>query len=157
MNSDKWKNSDFARLFLWTMKAKYTMGIFFVVFVLIYLLLGLVSEGVAVTLDLFTAIQMVFACFFIGLLQQAILPVHKLSCSRGILWVASGVAVTLLFSLVFRWFVHFPLWCFILFMLIIAIGMGMMIAGYYMELHKETKRLNRSLERFQNQNRRTEG
>lgn len=157
MNSEKIKNSGFARLYLWTAKAKYTMGIFFVAFVFVYLLFGLISEGPAVTLDFFTAVQMVFACFFIGILQQAILPVEKLSRSRCILWVASGVAVTLVFSLVFKWFAQFPLWCFIVFTVFIAIGMVAMIAGYYLELHRETKRLNRSLEQYQKRNLKTEG
>ncbi|MDL2225047.1 DUF3021 family protein [Eubacteriales bacterium OttesenSCG-928-M02] len=157
MNEKKWTNSGFARLFLWTVKAKYTMGIFYVVFVLLYLLFGLISEGPVVMLDLFTAIQMVFACFFIGILQQAILPVEKLSRPRGILWVVSGVVVTLLFSLGFGWFAQFPVWCFVLFVAFMALGMAAMIIGYYLELHKETKRLNRSLERFQNQSRKTEG
>lgn len=157
MNSEKWKNSGMARLFLWMVKAKYTMGIFFVVFVIFYLLFGLVASGQVIMLDFFTAVQMVFACFFIGILQQAVLPVEKLSRTRCIVWVASGVAVTILFSLVFGWFKRFPVWCHILFAVVIALGMIAMIAGYYLELHKETKRLNRNLERFQNKKRRTEG
>lgn len=149
MNSEKLKNSGFAQLYLWTTKAKYTMGIFFVVYVFVYLLLGVLCDGATATLNFFTAVQMIFACLFIGLLQQAILPVEKLSRTRCVLWVASGVALTLLFSLVFGWFRPFPLWCLIVFLLVMAMGMTAMIAGYYLELHRETKRLNRSLEQYQ--------
>lgn len=152
MSVETMKNSRFAKLFLWMVKAKYTMGIFYVVFILFYLFFGLVSEGPSVMMDLFTALQMLFACFFIGVLQQAILPVEKLSHFRGVMWVASGVAVTLLFSFTFGWFVRFPLWCLILFVLFVAIGMVAMIVGYYLELHRETKRLNRSLEHYQKRN-----
>ncbi|MDL2293678.1 DUF3021 family protein [Ruminococcaceae bacterium OttesenSCG-928-D13] len=152
MNSEKLKYSGFARLYLWTTKAKYTMGIFFLMHVLVYLLLGLLNEGAAVTLDFFTAVQMMFACFFIGILQQWILPVEKLSRARCVLWVVSGVAVTLVFNLVFGWFRPFPLWCLILFLLLTALGMVAMILGYYLQLHQETKHLNRRLEQYQRRN-----
>jgi hypothetical protein len=145
------KNSGLARLYLWVTKAKYTMGIFFVAFVVVYLFFGLVSEGALVTLDFFTALEMVFACFFIGLLQQIIIPMGRLNRSRCALWIVSGVLITLVFSLVFRWFERFPLWCFILFMIFMALGMGAIILGYYLELNRETQRLNRGLEQFQQQ------
>lgn len=157
MGSEEFKNSGFAKLYLWTTKAKYTMGIFYVAFVMFYLLFGLISEGPAVTLDFYTAIQMVFACFFIGIVQQAILPVEKLSRPRCILWIISGVLVTLAFSLVFGWFRPFPLWCFIVFLVLTAAAMVAMLLSYYLELHRETKRLNRGLAQFQKQIPKKEG
>ncbi|MDL2324272.1 hypothetical protein LJC61_03860 [Ruminococcaceae bacterium OttesenSCG-928-A16] len=157
MNSDRFKNSGFAKLYLWTTKAKYTMGIFFVAFVMFYLLFGLISDGPAISLDFFTAIQMVFACFFIGIAQQVILPVEKLNRTRCVLWVASGVLITLAFGLGFGWFRHFPRWCFIVFLLIMAAAMMAMILSYYLELHRETKRLNRGLTAFQKQRPKREG
>jgi hypothetical protein len=149
---DKIKNSGLARLYLWVTKAKYTMGIFFVGFVIVYLFFGLVSGGALVTLDFFTAVEMVFACFFIGLSQQIIIPLDRLNRSRCALWILSGELITLVFSLVFRWFERFPLWCFISYMIFIALGMGAVILGYYLELSRETQRLNRGLEQFQKLN-----
>lgn len=149
MKRDRMANSGFARLYLWTTKAKHTMGIFFVAFVVFFLLFGLISEGSTITLNFVTAIEMVFACFFIGLVQQAILPVEKLSRARCMLWVVSGVLITLAFSLVFGWFSALPLWCLIAFLLITALAMVAMIWSYYLELHRMTKRLNRGLEQFQ--------
>ncbi|MDL2318643.1 hypothetical protein LJC74_06165 [Eubacteriales bacterium OttesenSCG-928-A19] len=157
MYSDKLKDSKFARVYVWMAKAKYTMGILFVAFVFVYLFFGWISEGPMVTLDLFTSVQMLIACFLIGVLQQAILPAAKLSRVRGICWVLSGVLITLVFSLVFGWFDQLPLWCFIVFVVFIAIGMAAMIVGYYLELHRETKRLNRGLEQFRRQKPGTEG
>lgn len=157
MYHDKLKDSEFVRVYVWMTKAKYTMGIFFVAFVFVYLLFGWISEGPTVTLDLFTSIQMLFACFFIGVMQQAILPLDKLSRVRGICWVLSGVLIMLVFSLIFGWFEQLPLWCFIVFVVFIAAGMAAMIVGYYLELHRETKRLNRGLERFRRQKPETEG
>lgn len=157
MNSEKFKNSGFAKLYLWTTKAKYTMGIFYVAFVMFYLLFGLLGDGPAVTLDFFTAIQMLFACFFIGIVKQAVLPVEKLNRPRCVLWVVSGVLITLAFSLVFKWFQSFPRWCFIVFLLFVAVAMVAMLLGYYLELHRETKRLNRGLAQFQKQPPKREG
>lgn len=142
-------NSGFARLYVWTAKAKYTMGIFFLAYVLLYLFLGFIGVEADITLDLRTAIEMLFACFAIGLLQQAIIPVEKLSRSRCTLWIVSGILVTLIFSLVFGWFLDFPLWCFVLFLLLLALGMGALILAYYLDLNHETKRLNRELKQFQ--------
>lgn len=157
MNSEKFKNSGFAKLYLWTTKAKYTMGIFYVAFVMFYLLFGLVGDGPAITLDFFTAVQMVFACFFIGIVQQAILPVEKLNRIRCVLWIVSGVLITLAFSLGFGWFSAFPTWCFIVFLLITAAAMVAMLLSYYLELHRETRRLNRGLAQFQKQAPKREG
>lgn len=149
MKRERLENSGFARLYLWTTKAKHTMGIFFVVFVVFFLLLGLISEGPAVTLNFVTAIEMVFASFFIGLVQQAVLPVEKLSRGRCMLWIVSGVLITLAFSLAFGWFVALPPWCLLTFLLITALAMLAMILSYYLELRHMTRRLNRGLEQFQ--------
>lgn len=152
MDGERIKNSGYAKLYVWMVKAKYTMGIFYVLFVLFYLLFGMICEGQTIMMDFLTALQMVFACLFIGVLQQAILPAGKLSRTRGSLWVVSGVAVTLSFSLAFGWFEKFPLWCLALFAVCVAIGMVGIIAGYYLDLHRETRHLNYSLRQYQERN-----
>lgn len=155
MNRETFKNSGFARLYLWTAKAKYTMGIFFTMFVLFYLLMGILCKT-PVALDFYTAFQMMFACFAIGILQQAFLPIEKLSFMRCAFWVVSGVSSTLLFNFVFGWYKPLPTWCFYTFVLFLAIGMLAMIASYYLELHRETKLLNRNLEQYQKRYAKTE-
>lgn len=142
-------HSGFARLYVWTGKAKSTMGLFFVGFVLLYLFFGFVSEGPAVMLDLFTAIQMMFACFFIGLAQRILIPPGGLTRARGAAWVVISVGLTLVFSLGFGWFAHLPLWCFICFILFVACGLGAMVVMYYFELYQETRQLNRQLQQYQ--------
>lgn len=147
--NNNFTDSAFASLYAWTAKAKYTMGIFFLAYVLLYLFLGLIAVDSAVTLDLPTAIEMLFACFGIGLLQQAIIPMGKLSRPRCALWMVSGSLITLAFSLIFGWFTGFPLWCFILFLLLPTLGMGALILAYYIDLSRETQQLNEGLRRFQ--------
>lgn len=142
-------NSRFATLYLWATKAKYTMGIFFAFCVFIYLLLGIVAVPKTVTLDFWTSVEMMFACFFVGVAQQLLLPIDKLSRLRCIGWMLASGGIMLTFSLVFRWFAAFPVWCLLLFTLFFVLGMGAMLVSYYLELHQETRKLNHQLEQFQ--------
>lgn len=145
----RFSDSGFARLYLWISKAKFTMGIFFMAFALVYLFFGFITEDPPITLGLFPAIQMLFAAFFVGIAQQAILPVDKLSVPRGILWVAAGLLITLGFSLGFGWFALFPAWCLPVFLFVLTLGMIAMIISHCLELRRETKLLNRQLAQFQ--------
>lgn len=150
MSENSFENSGFARLYTWITKAKFTMGVFFTMHVIFFLFFGLVINGTTVLLDFFTALEMLFACFFIGLLQQAVILPEKFTRVRCALWVVSGTFITLLFGLVFRWFRLFPAWCFPVFITFEVIGMLFMILSYYLELHRETKYLNRKLDQFRN-------
>lgn len=145
----KLRTSGFARLYVWTGRAKETMGLFYVGFVFMYLFFGLVSEGPVVMLDMFTAIQMLFACFFIGLAQQFFVPSGTLTRGRGVLWGLCSIGITLGFSLGFGWFAAFPVWCFVCFQLFVGCGFAAMMVMYYFELYYETRQLNRGLEQFQ--------
>lgn len=146
---ETFKHSRFALLYLWISKAKYTMGIFYVAFVLLYLLFGTVHLREQATLDLLTSIEMLFACFFIGLAQQAIAPVNRLTVRRSLLWLACGASITLAFTLIFGWFAAFPPWCLILFVFCVVLGMLALLVSHYLELFYETRRLNQRLESFQ--------
>ncbi|MDR0381980.1 MAG: hypothetical protein LBH86_08335 [Oscillospiraceae bacterium] len=145
----KFADTAFARLYLWTSAAKYTMGIFFVMFVSLYLFLGFISEGAAVTLDFFTAIQMVCACLLIGFARQGIVPNDRLTKPRCVLWVGVSTLVTLVFSLLFGWFEKFPPWCLIMFLAMTVVGMAAALLGHFIELYRETRLLNHQLEKFQ--------
>ena len=149
----KFRTSTFARLYVWAGRAKYTMGLFFAGFTLMYLFFGLVSEGPAVTMDLFTSLEMMIAGALIGMAQQFLVPTGVLTRARSVLWVVIGIAVTLSFSLIFGWFSMLPLWGFICFQLFAAFGLVAMILMYYFELYGDTKELNRGLEQFQQQGR----
>ena len=150
MNKNNFENSGYAQLYTWITKAKLTMGVFFTMHVIIFLFFDLIFNGTTVSLDFFTALEMLFACFFIGLLQQAVIPPEKFTRIRCALWIISGASVTLLFGLVFQWFKLFPAWCFPAFIAFEIIGMLFMILSYYLELHRETKYLNRKLDQFRN-------
>ena len=140
----------FARLYLWTAKAKYTMGILYLAYTFVYLILGVIASETEVALDLFTAIEMMFCCFFIGLAQQGIVPLGKLTKPRCAVWTGTGLLITVGFSLAFGWFSTFPSWCFVLFLVMLAMGMLAVLLGSFIELYWETKLLNRQLEKFQN-------
>jgi len=142
-------NSGFARLFTWMAKAKYSMGILFVLYVVIYLFFGIVIKEINVSLNFFTAIQMLFTCLLIGIMQQILIPSDKISMLRCAVWITSGAVVTVLSELVFKWFSLFPAWCFPAFIVFMILGMLFMVLAFYLELHRETKSLNRNLEKFQ--------
>ena len=150
MKENDFVNSGFARLYTWMTKAKYTMGIFFVVYVIVFLFFGIVTEGVTASIGFFTAIQMLFACLFIGIMQQVVIPSDKVTSIRCIIWVTSGAVITILFEMMFKWFKPFPAWCFPAFTVFMVLGMLLAVLGDYFELQRETKYLNRKLEKFQN-------
>ncbi len=148
MRKNSFENSGFARLYTWITKAKLTMGIFFTMHVIVFLFFGLIMNGTTVSLEFFPALEMLFACIFIGLLQQALIPPEKFTRVRCALWVLSSAFVTLMFGLAFQWFRLFPSWCFPVFVAFEVIGMLFMILSYHLELHRETKYLNRKLDLF---------
>lgn len=146
---EKLKNSRLAFLYLWITRAKYTMGIFFAFFAILYLFFGLVAVPQPVTMDFATCVEMMIACFLIGVAQQALAPVEKLSKIRCTLWVLCSGVISLIFVLVFGWFAEFPLWCAILFVAMFVLGAMFLLVSYYLELHYETRKLNEQLEWFQ--------
>lgn len=157
MSKNSFENSGFARLYTWITKAKFTMGIFFMMHVILFLFFGLIINGTKVSLDFYSALEMLIACFLIGLLQQAVIPQEKFTRIRCTLWIISSAFITLLFGLVFQWFRLFPAWCFPVFIAFEVIGMLFMILSYYLELNRETKYLNRKLDQFRSGKHEREG
>lgn len=143
------QNGKFAKLYVWFAKVKEAMGLLFIAYVFFYLLLGIFAEPGFQRLDLFTAIQMAFAGFFIGMVRQAAIPSGILSKPRGTLFMLSGEVITVGFSLIFGWFENFPLWCALVFWGLMTAGYAAMILEYYFELHQQTALLNKKLEQFQ--------
>lgn len=142
--------SMFNRIYLWMTVAKMTMGIFFVLYVFTYLLLGLISEGMDVLLDFWTAFQMMLAAFFVGIMQQILLSGRdNFTKLRISIWILSGTAITLGFTAIFHWFDEFPLWCSVLFIGFTAVAMVMMVWNIHLQFRRETRLLNKQLELFQ--------
>lgn len=146
---DKFSNSRFALLYVWTARAKYTMGLFFILFVHLYLFLGFLNIGNQIVLNLPTSLEMMAASLLIGITQQMIIPVHQLTMKRAISWVVAGSSITLLFSILFNWFAGLPIWYTIFFQCIAGGGMAAILLGYYFELQQETIKLNKQLGHFQ--------
>ena len=147
------KETKFTRLYTWMVEAKSIMGLFFTALVFMYLFLGLVfglSTGTAwASLGFFTAVEMIFASFLIGILRQIILPNGVFTKARCLLWIGAGTLDVLAFTLIFGWFANFPAWYASCFVAIIPLGMALMLLHYALERQRETKRLNAQLEKFQ--------
>ncbi len=143
-------NHFFARMYLWMTKAKSTMGLFFTAFVFYYLFLGLLLSKPPIMLDFFVALEMVFACFFIGVLQQAVLPLEHIGKVRILIWTLGSTAITLVFSLFFGWFSPFPSWVFVLFLVFVIFSVMAMVLAYRFDLQRETSELNEKLAQYQN-------
>lgn len=145
------KENIFARIYLWVAESKTIMGLFFVAFVFVYFFMGAIVKGLDVTLDLLTTIEMIGVCFAIGILKQIFLPFSSLSRIGGALWLITGTAIAVVFSLVFGWFKEFPLWCLIVFFVFVFFGIGAMLIYTNLRLERETKMLNKKLDIFKSQ------
>lgn len=139
----------FSRLYLWSAKTKFTMGILFAYCVFAYLVCGMLSGTEGVAVGFFMALQMVLACFFIGIAQQLLIPNSDFTKPRCALWVVTGTIILAVSALVFRWFAQMPGWCLVMFTFCNVFVMIAMVYSLHLELRHETKILNRQLERFQ--------
>ncbi len=74
------------RYYLFIYEAKTTSGVYFLAFSVLYLFLGLAVPE-RITIDLFTAIQMMIACFLIGFSQHIIIPYEKVTVKRAFIWL----------------------------------------------------------------------
>ena len=144
-------DSHFAKAYRWASKAKFTMGIFFVAFVFVYFILGFAVDGAGISLAPLTALQMVCTCFLIGVMKQFIIQANQFTKLRCSIWVFVSVGITIVSVWGFGWFRPFPIWCPIVFVLVMAIGMGAMILSHYLDLNRETKQLNQQLAKYQKQ------
>lgn len=139
----------FAIVYVWMAKAKYTMAMLYIVVVYLYLLGNFTVSKQAVALDLRTSLEMMVTCLLIGLSQKLIVPLERLTLKRSLLWLVIGICLTAAANFVFQWFMLFPLWYNILFIVVVGLGMMAMLLAYYFELQNETIQLNKQLEYFQ--------
>jgi hypothetical protein len=146
---NKKHNNGFERLYLFAMKAKGTMGIYFMGFVCFYFVICVASGEANVFIDIRKALQMVVACIVIGFGQAAIVPVEKLSLQRGAVWLALSSAVTVGFSLLFGWFEGYPAWCAAVFCALLIVGLAAYLLGLLFDTRRETEKLNEYLKEYQ--------
>jgi hypothetical protein len=143
------QNGKFAGLYLFSMKAKSTMAIYFMAFTIFYFAIGKFGGVEGVSLSFWTALQMMVSCMIIGFGQTLIVPPEKLLIWRGVLWVAFASAVTIGFALLFRWFEGFPFWCVIAFCGVTPIGFAALLLGLVFDTRHETQKLNEHLKEYQ--------
>jgi hypothetical protein len=136
------------RYYLFIYEAKTTSGVYFLAFSVLYLFLGLAVPE-KITIDLFTAIQMMIACFLIGFSQHIIIPYEKVTVKRAFIWMVFSIIVTFGFSLGFAWFVGFPKWCAVVFYTFMIWGFAMMWLAVKWYSEKENKKLNENLKAYQ--------
>lgn len=148
MKQEHSENS-FKELLLFSFVSKGTMGIFFSMFVFMYLVFGRMSVGSSIVLDLWTAVQMVSACLLIGFGQTIIISKESFQMNRSVIWLLWSSVVTVGFTVGFGWFAGFPLWCSIVFCSILIIGYSMVLLALYWQTEQETKKLNEHLRIYQ--------
>ena len=139
----KWKD-----FYLFIYDVKTTGCIYFVAFVFFYLVYGFIDPGNATTLDSWTCMQFIIACFLIGLGQGLIIPKNDISVPRILLWGLLSMLITVGFSEGFRWFNSYPRWYSLIFYSVIAISFIFMWLAFYWRLQRETKVLNDALNKF---------
>lgn len=147
MKSDR--IGSFAEIYLFSYGAKRIMGIYFLTFALVYLILGKIGTASDVTLDLWTALQMMVACMLIGYGQELIVPVARLSVKRAAWWMLWAVGVTIGSVLVWGWFDGFPPWCGIVFCVLMTLGLAALLLGLLYDSRRETRQLNEHLKAYQ--------
>ena len=137
----------FVKLYLWAVDAKRTMGVFFAVYVLMYLFFGLFCGVTALPNGI--AFSMLALGLLVGISQAAILPEDKITLPRAIIWTALCETLTLLFGLTGKWFAGFPIIAPTVFYLFCAGGYVSMWLGLHLRAKKETEELCGGLKHYQ--------
>lgn len=136
------------RYYLFIYNVKVTAGVYFMEFATLYLLFGLSSET-SIKLDLWTALQMLLACFIIGFSIFIITPYEKFSAKRASICTVLCSFTTIVFSIYFNWFEGFTNWSKIAFYLIIIVGFGLLWPAMKWYTEAEDKKLNYKLKEYQ--------
>lgn len=138
----------FASLYLFSYEAKNTAALYFLASVIVYLGLGKITNS-SDSLNVWTALQMVIACSLIGFSQKLIVPLEKLDIKRSIIWIVLSSTIVISFALGFNWFGAFPLWCTILYCVVLVIGFAMLTIGLLFDSKRETQKLDAALKAYQ--------
>jgi len=137
------------RFYLFSIKAKGTMGIYFVGFVFFYFGVGYLGGASRLSIDLAKTMQMTATCMAIGYSQAAIVPPEKFTAKRAAAWLTLSGAITAASTVFFGWFAGLPAYCPYLFCTATALGLAGYVLGLYFDARRETERLNMHLKAYQ--------
>lgn len=143
------KQGAFEKFYLLGYESKGVAGLYFSAFVLLYFLLGGITVGTDISLGFWHCIQMAIACIFIGVCQRIIIPRELLSVGRCLIWGACASVITVGFAVGFGWYDVFPLWCGIMFCVVMPVGYMALWPAFYWQSKRETQQLNEKLKAFQ--------
>lgn len=144
------KNNNRRKELMFLYNAKSMTGIYFSTFVLFYLVLSSLSNGISnSSLDFMTAFQMLICAALIGFSQEIIVPEDKISGKRAMIWGILMLIITIGFCELFGWFSQVKIWCKILFYLVVLISIFVVWLALEIKAKYDTKELNDALKKFQ--------
>ena len=145
------KNNNRRKELMFLYNAKSMTGIYFSTFILFYLVLSALSNGITNSqLGFMTAFQMIICSALIGFSQEIIIPKDKISVKRTIIWGTLMFIITIGFCELFGWFIQIKIWCKILFYLVVLISIFIVWLALEIKAKNDTKELNDALKKFQN-------
>ena len=144
------KNNNLRRELMFLYNAKSMTGIYFSTFVLFYLVLSALSNGISNSvLGFMTAFQMLVCSALIGFSQEILIPKDKISLKRTMVWGTLMFIITIGFCEFFGWFSQVKIWCKILFYLAVLISVLVVWLALEIKANVDTKELNDALKKFQ--------
>ena len=140
--------NQFLRFYAWGVEVKLYMSIYTAA-VVFFQAITEVLQG-RYTISVWALLEMLLVSFVFAAIQYAVLPAGQWS-SRGRLaaWVACANVLYIGGSLVFSWFPGVPLWGDILLIAMLECGLGAVWFGEQVAYWRDTRVLNRSLQKFQ--------
>ena len=138
----------FLRFYAWGVEVKLYMSI--------YTAAAVFFQGITevlqgrYTISVWMLLEMLLVSFVFAAIQYAVLPVGSWNSKKGLaVWAVSANMLYIGGTLVFGWFPGVPLWGDILLILLLECGLAAIWFGEQVACWRDTKLLNRSLQKFQ--------
>ena len=138
----------FLRFYSWGMEVKLYMSLYTTALV--------VFQGITEALQgrfaasVWIMLEMLLVSFVFAAIQYAVLPAGNWSSTKGpAVWVVCANVLYIGGALVFDWFPGVPLWGDILLILLLECGLAAIWFGEQVACWRDTRALNRSLRKFQ--------
>ena len=138
----------FLHFYSWGMEVKLYMSIYTAA-VVFFQGITEVLQG-RYTISVWVLLEMLLVSFVFAAIQYAVLPAGNWSSKKGLaVWVVCANVLYIGGALVFGWFPGVPLWGDILLMVLLECGLVAVWFGEQVACGRDTRALNRSLRKFQ--------
>ena len=138
----------FLRFYAWGVEVKLYMSIYTAA-VVFFQGITEVLQG-RYTISVWVLLEMLLVSFVFAAIQYAVLPAGHWSSKKGLaVWVVCANVLYIGGALVFGWFPGVPLWGDILLILLLECGLVAVWFGEQVACWRDTRALNRSLRKFQ--------